>query len=317
MPARFELRLILGLFLLGSSIAFPESLSAADAKAKPADDSQVLVTVNGEPVTQADLDFAYLTRGITNAPQAARKQILETLINQRLIAAFLAQKEISAPTKQLEESVLRAEKLILKQSGQSESTLKETGFSPHKLREAIEIPLAWNQYAKQTITADQIRAYFDAHREELDGTRVDASHILLKLPPDADKESVQQAKQKLATIRDQIRAGKLTFSEAASQHSEAPSKSEGGKLVTSAYRGKMPVVLTEQIFPLKPGDISEPFQTPFGIHIVILNEKHPGQFSLEDVRNEIFKTLSRALWDRTIRNLRETAKIEWKTDSQN
>ena len=161
-----------------------------------------------------------------------------------------------------------------------------------------------------------MQAYFNAHREELDGTRVEASQILLKLSPNASTTEIDQAKQKLLDLRKQIQSGKLSFAEAAARHSQAPSKTEGGKLVTSAYRGKMPLVFTRQVFPLKEGEISEPFQSPFGMHLITLNKKHPGQFSLEDVRGELFQTLSRELYDQTLQKLRSTAKIEWKTETK-
>ncbi|WP_339728619.1 peptidylprolyl isomerase [uncultured Gimesia sp.] len=313
----FRISLIVSIFAVGISLHTQNTLPAADPENKETSSSKVLVTVNGQSVTQADLDFAYLSRGMVNAPETARQQVLEGLINQRLIEDFLAQQKITVPPQQLDQSVLRIEKLIRKKGDAPEQILAKMGFTPEKLRAAIALPLSWNIYAKREITPAQMQTYFDAHREELDGTRVEASHILLKLPENANQESIQHTKQKLAALRKQILAGTLTFTEAAAQHSVAPSKNEGGKLVTSAYRGKTPVVLTEQIFPLKAGEISAPFQSPFGVHIVTLNKKHPGQFSLEDIRGDIFKILSQSLWKNTIQKLRGNAKIEWKTDSSN
>lgn len=315
MSIPLRLSLIVSICAMGITLSTQAALVAAEPKKKETHSSKVLATVNGQPVTQADLDFAYLSRGITNAPETARQQILERLINQSLIEGFLTQQKITVPPQQLDESVLRVQKLIRKKGDDPEQVLAKMGFTPEKLRTAIALPLSWNIYAKREITPDQMQTYFDAHREELDGTRVEASHILLKMPENANKESIQQARQKLAALREQILAGQLSFTAAAAQHSDAPSKNEGGKLVTSAYRGKMPVVLTEQIFPLKAGEISAPFQSPFGIHIVTLNKKHPGQFSLEDVRGEIFRILSQSLWNTTLQKLRSTAKIDWKTDS--
>ena len=52
------------------------------------------------------------------------------------------------------------------------------------------------------------------------------------------------------------------------------------------------------------------------MHLITLNKKHPGQFSLEDVRGELFQTLSRELYDQTLQKLRSTAKIEWKTETK-
>ncbi|MFI4849283.1 MAG: peptidylprolyl isomerase [Gimesia chilikensis] len=306
-PRRHSFTYILCLALLGLSAGQPLRAAAAE---------EVLATVNGQSVTQADLSFALLSRGITDASPALRQQLLEQLINQRLIQEFLKAQKIEVPPKQLDESVVKVENFIRKKGDNPQQVLTKMGFTPEKLRAAIALPLAWNLYARQEISPEKMQAYFNAHREQLDGTRVEASQILLKLSPNASATEIDQAKQKLLDLRKQIQSGKLSFAEAAAQHSQAPSKTEGGKLVTSAYRGKMPLVFTSQVFPLKEGEISEPFQSPFGMHLITLNKKHPGQFSLEDVRGELFQTLSRELYDQTLQKLRSTAKIEWKTETK-
>lgn len=310
-------RIVLKVSILTIGFAFPISnlVWAADQEKQGDEAQKTLVTVNGQAITQADLDFAYLSRGIVSQQRPSQKLVLESLVNQRLIQEFLTQQKIAVPPEQLDESVSRIEKLIQKKGDNPEQVLNKMGFTAEKLRSAIALPLAWIIYAKREIADSKIQDYFQKHQEELDGTRVEASHILLKLPQNSKPEAVQQTKQKLADLREQILAKKLSFTEAAAQYSDAPSKQAGGKLVTSAYRGKMPLALTQQVFPLEVGEISAPFQSPFGIHIVTLDKKHPGQFSLEDVRGEIFQTLSRSLWNSTIQSLRSKAKIEWNTDS--
>ncbi|WP_417386267.1 peptidylprolyl isomerase [Gimesia sp.] len=310
------LRAVLIVSSLALFLFFPVSgaLSAPDKAPAAKDTTKVLLTVNGQPITQADLDFATLTRKMAGDQKPSPAQLLESLINQKLIQEFLADKKITVPAKVLDQGVTRIRAIIQKSVGDPDQTLSQMGFPPEKLRAAIELPLAWNIYAGSQITTENIQAYFKEHHEELDGTRIEASHILLKPEDPSNQESVDKTKAQLTDIRQQILDGKLTFAEAAAKYSAAPSKQDGGKLVPSAYRGKMPLVLTQNIFPLQEGTISNPFQTPFGIHIAQLNKKHPGQFSLEDVRGEIYRSLSRSLWDKTIQSLRSTAKIDWKID---
>lgn len=314
MPNFHRIILNVSIFAIWAAVPISTPLFSADENQGTKDARQVLVTVNQHNITEGDLDFSYLSRGITGDVKPATRQVLERLVNQRLMEDFLAQQKIVVPPRQLDESVLKIEKLIRKKGDDPKQVLTRMGLTPEKLRTAIALPLAWNSYAKREITPARIQSYFETHHEELDGTRVEARHILLKLPQDPGDDAIQKAKQKLASLREQILAGKFSFAEAAARHSEAPSKNDGGKLVTSAYQGKMPLALTQQIFPLKTGEISAPFQSPFGVHIVKLNKKHPGQFSLEDVRGEIFNILSRLLWNSTVQKLRSTAKIKWHID---
>ena len=71
----------------------------------------------------------------------------------------------------------------------------------------------------------------------------------------------------------------------------------------------MPQNLTTVAFGLKTGEVSEPFETPFGIHILTVTEVIPGDLSLEDARGEIFQELSGKLQDGLISELRNKAEI--------
>jgi parvulin-like peptidyl-prolyl isomerase len=50
----------------------------------------------------------------------------------------------------------------------------------------------------------------------------------------------------------------------------------------------------EIVFPMKPGQVSEPFRSVFGWHIATVHEKKPeGVRPLEDVKDQIEAALSR------------------------
>ena len=92
----------------------------------------MLVTVNGHAITQADLDFAYLSRGIAGGTRPAQKQVLNSLVDQQLIQDFLAQQKITVPTQQLDESVLKVQKLIRKKGDDPKQVLTKMGLTPEK-----------------------------------------------------------------------------------------------------------------------------------------------------------------------------------------
>jgi peptidyl-prolyl cis-trans isomerase C len=63
-------------------------------------------------------------------------------------------------------------------------------------------------------------------------------------------------------------------------------------------------------FALKTGDVSQPIESPFGVHLITVTDRKPGDLSLEDVRGKVLDVLSKELWDKTVAELRTQAKIE-------
>jgi parvulin-like peptidyl-prolyl isomerase len=112
-------------------------------------------------------------------------------------------------------------------------------------------------------------------------------------------------------VRSEVAAGRSTFAEAARRHSSSPSGKHGGDLVIFAYRGRLPVVISSVAFSLQPGEISQPFRTGFGVHLVTVTERRAGELSLEDVRELVLDQISRELWSKQVQAERKTARIQW------
>ena len=88
-------------------------------------------------------------------------------------------------------------------------------------------------------------------------TQVKASHILVKT-----KEEAEQ-------IRVDILSGKISFAEAAEKYSSCPSGSKGGDLGFFG-RGMMVPEFDQASFSLPVGEVSEPVQTQFGYHLIVV-----------------------------------------------
>jgi len=139
-----------------------------------------------------------------------------------------------------------------------------------------------------------VQAYYDAHRADrfTAPEEIRARHILIKLTPDADEKQRAEARKKAEDALDKLKKG-ADFAKLAQQVSEDPgSASKGGDLGLFS-RGKMVPSFDAAAFALEPGGLSEIVESPFGLHIIKVDEKLPGgPKPLEAVRQEIVQTLT-------------------------
>lgn len=88
---------------------------------------------------------------------------------------------------------------------------------------------------------------------------VRASHILVS--------SEEKAKE----LYESIKSGKEDFAQAAMENSSCPSKKRGGDLGFFS-RGKMVKPFEDAAFSLKKGELSQPVQTQFGWHLILVTD---------------------------------------------
>ena len=109
--------------------------------------------------------------------------------------------------------------------------------------------------------------------EEIKGDKVRARHIVLLLKP--DEEDTRVIIEKLRKIRADILAGTATFENMAIQYSEDEnSNTLGGKLQWLTRDVGIPVFF-DVAEKMKVGDISEPFPSQWGYHILKLDDYRP------------------------------------------
>ncbi len=116
---------------------------------------------------------------------------------------------------------------------------------------------------------------------------VSASHILIGVPENAPAEVANQKREEAEAILARVREGD-DFAELARKHSDDPgSAGEGGEL---GYFGRgMTVASFERVaFSLQPGQISDLVETPFGFHIIKVDDRIDGGLPpLSAVQDEV------------------------------
>lgn len=139
---------------------------------------------------------------------------------------------------------------------------------------------------------DELRALYDQRSKEFNaGESVRARHILFSLGS-GEEESVEQAAlEKAKQTLERIRAGE-DFADLARELSEdVGSKEQGGDL-GFFERGQMVKAFEEAAFALEPGTVSEPIRSPFGYHLIKVEERRePMHRTFEEVQEELARDL--------------------------
>jgi len=102
------------------------------------------------------------------------------------------------------------------------------------------------------------------------------SHILLQVASDAPADQVDATKAKAQGVLDEIKAGSITFADAAKKYSEDSASAANGGLLDPFQRGDMVKPFSDAAFNLKVGQVSELVRSDYGWHIIKLEKKTGG-----------------------------------------
>jgi peptidyl-prolyl cis-trans isomerase SurA len=143
--------------------------------------------------------------------------------------------------------------------------------------------------------------------------QVHARHILLRTNELEDDQTVQQ---KLADIRKRIIEGGEDFAAIASVTSQDPGSAADGGDLGWAGPGTFVPEFEQQLDQLTENQVSEPFQTAFGWHIIQLLGRRMHDITDDVRRNRAFAELRESkaeeeteLW---LRRLRDEAFVEYR-----
>ena len=133
----------------------------------------------------------------------------------------------------------------------------------------------------------EVRRYYKKYTDNyVTPPEVKARHILLKLVPDAPENEQQEKREQLNKLLAEIKAGS-SFEELAKKHSEDGTSADGGDLGWFKP-GEMVPAFESAAFALEAGQVSEIVQSPFGLHLIKVEErKDEITKSLDEAREEI------------------------------
>jgi peptidyl-prolyl cis-trans isomerase C len=286
MPNHAHLRraslLALTLALCGTAAAqTPPSPTATTAPvATPAADApdSVVATVNGKPITQADLAIAADDPALSlpGVDDAQKKNLLVDYMVDLKVGAQAAE----------------AAKI-----GDSPDFQRKLNY----FRDKLLLDDYLEQQAKKVVTPEAEKAIYDQSvKLTKPEEEVHARHILVDNEAEAKK------------IAGRLKAGE-DFAKVAAETSKDPgSKAEGGDLGWFTKERMVPDFATAA-FAMKPGQISDPVKTQFGWHVIKVEEKRmKPQPTFDELKEQIDQHLIRKAQQDLILKLRAEAKVDRK-----
>lgn len=112
------------------------------------------------------------------------------------------------------------------------------------------------------------------------GTEVELAQIVIE--PKVSKEALTETIERLNTLRERILNGS-SFSSMAILYSEDPGSNRNGGEYKGLKRGQFVKEFEAVAFNLRPGEVSKPFKTDYGYHIVQLQIKRGEELDLRHI----------------------------------
>ena len=217
--------------------------------------AKTLVSVNGKPITQEEVDQELMqaTQGRFNQVPADRQAAFRQQVLQQLIGKELIYDDA-------------------KKSGITKSAEYKKEYK--KLEERMKKELAIQVWQKKLldgikISNKELKDYYNKNIDEFrEKESVHARHILVKTEAEA-KKIISELK---SLSGDKL---KEKFIELAKKESTGPSGPNGGDLGYFS-KGQMVPAFNDKVFSMKKGTITkEPVKTQFGYHVIYLEDKKP------------------------------------------
>lgn len=158
-----------------------------------------------------------------------------------------------------------------------------------------------------TVNEEEAKNFYQMNLQEFVEVpeQVRARHILFRLPPNPTEEDKKKVIERAESIIKLLKEG-ADFAEMAKIHSDDPgTKSKGGDLGFFG-KGRMVKPFEDAVFSMKVGEISNPIQTNFGIHIIKLEEKKEAKYKpFEKVKDQVIKKATEEKQKKSVLNYME------------
>jgi peptidyl-prolyl cis-trans isomerase SurA len=252
---------------------------------------EIIAKVDNHIVLKSEMERMYqdyLTNG--NSPsQQARCEIVALIIRNKLMLAKAEIDSVLVLDAEVDLNTQRRMDIILSQSGRTPDELEVIYGKPldqlrmelrDQIREQMIVQKMEDEIsADLAVTPAEVKRFFNRiPKDSL--PYFSASVEVAQIVKEAKTSNAQKTitRNQLLDLRSRIMAGE-DFATLAKKHSDDPSVISNNGEMGWVGRGRLVPEYEALAFRLKPGEISMPFESPFGMHIVQLIERRGNEYN--------------------------------------
>jgi hypothetical protein len=209
-----------------------------------------------------------------------RMEALGLLIDRLLLRQFLDKQVGPLPAEEVNKKLAEFEAALLRQDRKMslEEFCHDTNQTADQVKAGLCDHLRWNAFIGQQLTDTTLEQFYNANRDHFDKVTVRASHIALRVPSGASAAEKDRLRAKLMEIRAQLTADPNSdFAELARKHSTGPQAARGGDVGYFPRKWVMDEAFARAAFALPAGAISDVVETEYGLHLIKVTDRKPGE----------------------------------------
>ncbi|MFP4579205.1 MAG: peptidylprolyl isomerase [Candidatus Sumerlaeia bacterium] len=254
--------------------------------------------INGEKIPRIAVDQEaqrLMQEGqqmLMSVPQEEREEFIKTVSRENVIERVLITQAAKAENEEIDPAEVDAEfEQMVKHYGGRTPFFDRFGLKPEQeelVKKDIEMRIRIRRFLDRIVekteapTVEEAREYYDANVDEFtEPEAVHASHIVKHLDDKTTREEAEATMEKAAK---RLRNNGF-FPEVAQEFSDCPDR--GGDLGFFP-KGQMVEKFEDIVFNMDEGEVSDVFETEFGLHIAKLHEKRPAKVHpFEEVKDKL------------------------------
>lgn len=242
----------------------------------------VAAVVGDYVILESDVDKTLIdlqSQGVSTQ-NIGRCSLLGKLMEDKLYAHHAEQDSLEIDNNQIYSYVDRTIDYFVNQLGslekvldfykkKDEQTFRNELFEINKINQLSE-KMQTNIVDEIEITPEEVRLFFSSipkYERPVFGAELEIAQIVVK--PKVSDEDNRKVVERLESIRNDIVVNGSSFATKAILYSQDPgSRATGGKYTLNRNRPQMDKDFRDAAYRLREGEISDPFKTQFGWHIV-------------------------------------------------